>query len=61
VDNHGDVLERTLLGRRQVLGATVALRTGRTLYARAGDLPVLVAAAVVLAAGWLAAARRRFR
>lgn len=59
VDNRGAVLERSVLGRRQVLLATVALRRGRTLYERFGDLPVLVLAALALAAGWLAAARRR--
>jgi apolipoprotein N-acyltransferase len=59
VDNEGDVLQRSVLGRRQVLLATVALRTGRTVYSRVGDLPVLVLAAAALAAGWLRAARRR--
>ena len=63
VDNQGNVLQRSVLGRRQVLLATVGLRTGRTLYERFGDLPVLVLAALALAAGWLLAApwRRQHR
>jgi apolipoprotein N-acyltransferase len=55
IDHRGRVLERTVLGRRQVLVADVELRTGRTVYEHFGDLPVLVAAAVLLIAGWLAA------
>ena len=53
VDNQGNVLQRSVLGRRQVLLATVDLRTGRTLYGRWGDLPVLALSALALAAGWL--------
>jgi apolipoprotein N-acyltransferase len=55
VDDRGDVVERTDLGRRQVLLATVGLRTGRTVYERTGDLPVLVLAGLALLAGWLLA------
>ena len=46
VDDRGDVLQRTDLGRRQVLVAAVGLRSGRTVYERTGDLAVLVLAAV---------------
>ena len=53
VDNQGNVLQRSVLGRRQVLLATVDLRTGRTLYGRWGDLPVLALSALALVAGWL--------
>ncbi|HVX23687.1 MAG TPA: apolipoprotein N-acyltransferase [Acidimicrobiales bacterium] len=53
VDNRGAVLQRTDLGRRQVLVATVALRSGRTVYEQLGDLPVLVLAGIAVAAGWL--------
>ncbi len=56
IDNRGDVLQRTDLGRRQVLLATVGLRTGRTVYERTGDWPVLVLAGLALLAGWLLAA-----
>jgi apolipoprotein N-acyltransferase len=61
VDHDGDVLQRSVLGRRQVLLATVSLRTGRTLYSRLGDLPVLVAMALALADGWATARWRRRR
>jgi apolipoprotein N-acyltransferase len=55
----GAVAQRSVLGRRQVLVGTVALRAGRTLYSLTGDLPVLVVAAVALAAGWAADLGRR--
>jgi apolipoprotein N-acyltransferase len=61
VDDRGDVLQRTDLGRRQVLLATVALRTGRTVYERTGDWPVLVLAGLGLLAGWLLVAPWRRR
>lgn len=56
VDNEGNVLQRSVLGRRQVLLATVGLRTGRTVFARFGDLPVLVPAGLALMIGWILAA-----
>ena len=59
IDNRGRVLARSSLGHRQVLRRTVTLRSGRTLYVRAGDAPVLVLAACTLAAGWVLARRRR--
>ena len=52
VDQRGRVLARSVLGRRQVLTATVPLRRGFTPYDHLGDLPFLVLAAVALAAGW---------
>jgi apolipoprotein N-acyltransferase len=55
VDDRGDVLQRTDLGRRQVLLVTVGLRTGRTVYERTGDWPVLVLAGLAVLAGWLLA------
>ena len=63
VDNRGRVLARTALGSRQVLVGDVRLRTGDTIYERFGDLPVLVAAAVLVLGGWWAglAERRRRR
>lgn len=45
----GTVVRRSVLGRREVLRATVALRAGRTVYEELGDLPVLCAAGLVLA------------
>jgi apolipoprotein N-acyltransferase len=48
VTPRGSVLERSVLGRSQVLTATVPLRRGFTPYDHLGDLPVLVLAAVAL-------------
>jgi apolipoprotein N-acyltransferase len=53
VTQRGVVVQRSGLGRRQVLFDTVALRGGFTPYDHWGDLPVLVLAALALAAGWL--------
>jgi apolipoprotein N-acyltransferase len=53
IDNEGRVLKRSSLGLRQVLVADVSLRTGRTLYERLGDLPVLVAAGALVLWGWV--------
>ena len=47
----GVVRERSALGRRQVLRATVELHAGRTLYERLGGLPVLVLAGICLTLG----------
>jgi len=58
VTQRGVVLQRSALGRRQVLMATVPLRRGFTFYDHLGDLPVLVLAAVALAAGWVRQRRR---
>jgi apolipoprotein N-acyltransferase len=52
VDHRGEVRQRSVLGRLQVLTARVHLRRGFTPYDHWGDLPVLVVAGVVLAAGW---------
>jgi apolipoprotein N-acyltransferase len=56
VDANGTVRDKTTLGRRQVVRATVGLRTGHTIYERLGDLPVLVLAAACLVAGLALAA-----
>jgi apolipoprotein N-acyltransferase len=59
VDQRGQVLQRSVLGRREVLRATVSLRRGFTLYDHLGDLPVLVLGAVALVTGWARQRRRR--
>jgi len=59
VDHRGRLLARSTLGRRQVLHRSVTLRSGRTLYVRAGDGPVLALAAAAVAAAWLIPRRRR--
>lgn len=53
----GTVRQQSDLGRQEVLRATVQRRTGRTLYARFGDVPVLVVAAAMLAAAWVSTRR----
>jgi apolipoprotein N-acyltransferase len=53
VTQRGVVVERSSLGSRQVLTATVALRRGFTPYDHWGDLPVLVLALVALVCGWV--------
>ncbi|MGD0747424.1 MAG: apolipoprotein N-acyltransferase [Acidimicrobiales bacterium] len=52
VTNRGVVVSRSMLGTRQVLIATAALRRGLTPYDHWGDLPVLLLAAAALVAGW---------
>jgi apolipoprotein N-acyltransferase len=53
VTQRGQVLQRSVLGQRQVLYATVSLRRGFTPYDHWGDLPVLVVSIAALAAGWV--------
>jgi len=59
----GRILQRSVLGRRAVLQATVGLRDGRTVYEEVGDLPVLglsgLALALVVALAALDTARAR--
>jgi len=59
VDHRGRTRGRSTLGRGQVVYGTVQLRRGRTLYSRAGDLPVLGLAALVLCGLALAGAGLR--
>lgn len=53
IDNHGEVHARTVLGRREVLHGVIHERTGRTVYTRVGDWPVIALALAALAAAWL--------
>ncbi|HEX4161384.1 MAG TPA: apolipoprotein N-acyltransferase, partial [Acidimicrobiales bacterium] len=53
VTQRGVVVERSDLGKRQELFATVALRRGMTPYDHWGDLPVLILSGVALVLGWL--------
>lgn len=58
ITHRGELLDRSVLGARQVVPAVLHRRTGRTLYVRFGDAPVLAACAMALAAGrWLAVGR----
>jgi apolipoprotein N-acyltransferase len=52
VTQRGHVVERSSLGRRQVLWSTVGLRRGLTSYDHWGDLPVLLLSGLALGAGW---------
>ena len=53
VTQRGVLVQRSVLGARQVLTGTAALRRGMTPYDHWGDLPVLLLSAFALAAGWL--------
>ena len=52
---------RRILGRRQVLTATVQRRTGDTIYMRLGDGPFVVGASLALLAAWLLTRRSSSR
>jgi apolipoprotein N-acyltransferase len=52
VTQRGVVVDRSVLGRPQVLTATVALRRGMTPYDHWGDLPALIISALALVGGW---------
>jgi apolipoprotein N-acyltransferase len=60
VTQRGVVVQRSALGQRQELFATVALRSGFTPYDHWGDLPVLVLALVALLAGWARQLQSRY-
>lgn len=52
IDHRGRVLARSTLGRGEVIQRPVTLRTGRTIYHRTGDWPVLALAALALGLAW---------
>lgn len=58
IDDEGRVLERTAISERRVIQREVTLRDGLTLYTRVGNAPALLAAALLIAAGWLVERRR---
>ena len=58
VEQDGEVVEHSDLGRRQVLHHTVDVRQGKTLYTRLGDGPLVVLAAAALAGSVLMRRRR---
>jgi apolipoprotein N-acyltransferase len=55
IDHRGRVLARSNLGGRAVIIRDVELLSGRTIYERVGDLPVLILAGVLVVAGGLSA------
>ena len=60
INHRGELLDRSVLGARQIVPAILHRRTGKTLYVRFGDAPVLAACALALAASWwLTVARPR--
>ena len=62
VDHRGQLLNRSTLGKQQVILTTLDRRTGETLYVRYGDDPTLVLAGATLLGSWvlaLVADRRR--
>jgi apolipoprotein N-acyltransferase len=61
ITHRGELLDRSVLGARQIVPATLGLRTGWTVYVRWGDGPVLLVAALALLSGWWLALRPRRR
>lgn len=59
VDPDGNVLQRSVQTRREVLYDTVELRTGKTVYVRVGDYLAIAFAVASLAGGWAVELRRR--
>jgi apolipoprotein N-acyltransferase len=57
IDRHGHVRARTVLGRQQILSATVERHAGKTVFVRIGELPLVA----IAAAGLLVALLARFR
>lgn len=58
IEPGGRLLERSMLGRPEVVTGVVERRSGRTLYVVLGDLPVVALAAGLLALGWWVGSRR---
>jgi apolipoprotein N-acyltransferase len=48
IDRYGHVRARSVLGRQQVLSATVSRHRGQTVFVRVGELPLVAVAAVGL-------------
>jgi len=59
ITNRGQLLQRSVLGRQQVILATLDERSGWTVYVRFGEAPVLALCGAALAVGWWEARRRR--
>ncbi len=55
----GQVLQRTQLGARKVVLATVPRRDGRTVYVDLGDTPFAIGACLLLAVAWILTRVRR--
>ena len=59
VSPDGEVLQRTSVSERAVREQQVELRSGRTVYNRIGDKPIVALAALVVLLGTLTVSRRR--
>ncbi|MHB1518317.1 MAG: apolipoprotein N-acyltransferase [Acidimicrobiales bacterium] len=55
IDHRGQVLDRSVLGKRQVVFATLSLRKEWTIFVRFGDVPALVLSGLGLVTGWVVA------
>jgi len=58
IDDRGQVLTRSAVSEQRVIQRTVELRDGLTIYSRLGNLPGVLAAAVLIVAGWAIEHRR---
>ena len=52
LDERGRQLARSVVEQRQVLVATIAMRTGLTLYARTNDVPMVAVFVFGIVFGW---------
>ena len=59
IDHRGRLLDRTTLGEPQLLEGAAALRSGRTVYAVVGDLPLVAVAALATLLAHVGARRKR--
>lgn len=53
IDDHGRVIERSAVREQRVIERPVDLREGLTIYARAGNAPGVILAALCIALGWV--------
>ena len=52
IDDQGQVVVRSAVSEQRVIQQTVELRDGLTIYTRLGNLPGVLAALVLIVAGW---------
>ena len=52
IDDRGRMVVRSSVGEQRVIQQTVELREGLTIYTRLGNLPGVLAALVLIVAGW---------
>jgi apolipoprotein N-acyltransferase len=59
VTHDGRVRRRSVLEKQQVITGAVTIRTGRTLYARLGDWPWILASIAAILTAWSRDRRKR--